>query len=116
LKAYALSPSLFKFVLEYDIRRVEANQENLKLNVTHPLLVYADDINISRASVHTVKKIAKALVVATNETDIEVNAKKTTYMIMSQNQNGGRSHKIYIENSSSERVEQCKNLGTTLNN
>ena len=34
LKRYALSPSLFKFVLEYDIRRVEANQENLKLNVT----------------------------------------------------------------------------------
>jgi len=80
------------------------------------LLVYPDDVNIPGGSVHTVKKIAKALVVATKEIDIEANAEKTTYMIMSQDQNGGRSHRIYIENSSSERVEQCKNLGTTLNN
>jgi hypothetical protein len=116
LKGYSLSPSLFKFVLEYDIRRVEANQENLKLNVTHQLLVCAEDVNMSGGSVHTVKKIAKALVVATKEIGIEVKAEKTTYVIMSQDQNGGRSHRIYTENSSSEGVEQCKNLGTTLNN
>jgi hypothetical protein len=89
LKGYALSPSLFKFVLEYDIRRVEANQENLKLNVTHQLSVYDDNVYISGGSVHTVKKIAKVLVVATKEICIEVNAEKTTYVIMSQDQNGG---------------------------
>jgi hypothetical protein len=34
------------FVLKYAIRRVQANQDGVKLNGTRPLLVYADDVNI----------------------------------------------------------------------
>jgi hypothetical protein len=55
----------------------------LKLNGTHKLLVYADDVNILGGSVHTVKKNAEALVAASNETGLEVNADNTMYMIMS---------------------------------
>ena len=63
----ALSPLLFNFALEYDIRRVQVNQGGLKLNGTHQLLAYADDVNILGRSVDTVKKNAEALVVAIKE-------------------------------------------------
>ena len=47
---------------------------------------------------------------------LEVNANKTNYMVMSQDQNAGRSHNMRIENRSFERVEKFKYLGTTLTN
>ena len=51
----ALSPLLFNFALEYAIKKIQVNQEGLKLNGTHQLLAYADDVNILGGIVHTVK-------------------------------------------------------------
>ena len=55
----ALSPLFFNFALEYAVRRVQVNQDSLKLNVTHQLLAYADDVNILGGSIHTLKKTQK---------------------------------------------------------
>jgi hypothetical protein len=60
----------------------------LKLNGTHQFLLYADDVNILGGSVRTVRGKAEALVVASNENGLEVNADKTNYMGMSRDQNG----------------------------
>jgi hypothetical protein len=112
----ALSPLLFNFALEYAIWRVQVNQDGLKLNGTHQLLAYADDVNILGGSAHTVKENAEALEVATKEIGLEINADRTKYMIMSRDQNAGRSYCLKIDNSSIERVEEFKYLGTTLTN
>ena len=57
----ALSPMLFNFALDYAIRRVQLNRDGLKLNGTHQLLAYADDVNILGGSIHTLKENAEAL-------------------------------------------------------
>jgi len=111
----ALSPFIFNFALEYAIRRVQVNQAGFKLNGTYQLLVHAVD-NILGGSTHTIKKNAETLVVASKETGLEVNPVKTMYMVMSRDQNAGRSHYIKTDNSSFERVEDFRYLGTTLTN
>ena len=112
----ALSRLLFNFALDYAIRRVQVNQDGLELNGTHQLLAYADDVIILGGRVHAVRENAEALVVVTKEIGLEVNADKTKYMIMSRDQNAGRSHSMKIDNSSIERVEEFKYLVPTLTN
>ena len=84
-----LSPLHFNFALEYAIRRVQVNQDGSKLNGTHQLPAYANDVNILGGSVDTVKKNAEALVAATKETGLEVNAHKTKYMTVSRDHDAG---------------------------
>jgi hypothetical protein len=45
-----------------------------------------------------------------------VDADKTKYMVMSREQNAGRSHNTKIDNSFFERVEEFKCLGITSTN
>jgi hypothetical protein len=40
-----LSPLLYNFASQHANRRVQANQDGLKLNNTHQLLVYADNVH-----------------------------------------------------------------------
>ena len=70
----ALSPLLFSSALEYTIKRVQVIQDGLKLNGTHQLLVYADYVNIVGGSVHAIKESTEALVVASKEIGLKVNA------------------------------------------
>jgi hypothetical protein len=48
----------------------------LKLNDTHQLLVYADNVNILGGRIHNVKKNTEALILASKESGLEVNSNK----------------------------------------
>jgi len=98
------------------IRRVQVNQDGLKLNGTYQLLANADYVNILGGSIHTLKENAEALVAAIRESGLEVSADKTKYMVMSRDQNAGRIHSVRIDNVTFERVEEFRYLGKTLTN
>ena len=78
-------------------------------------MVYADDIILGR-SVRNIEKNTEALLVASKEIGLEVNADKTEYMVMSRYQNAGRSHNMKTDNSSFGKAEEFRYLGTTLTN
>ena len=116
---YVVTPSKYQHInptlLVLDAsRRVQVKQDGLKLNGAHQVLAYADDVNILEGGTHTLQENAEALVAAIRETGLEVSADKTKYMVMSRDQNAGRNHSVRIDNSTFERVEEFKYLGTTL--
>ena len=84
------------------------------MNVTHQLLVYADDVDILGRSVHTTQKNTDALVTASKKIGLEVNADKTKYMVMYGDQKVATNHNIKAGNKISEMVEQFQYLGTIL--
>jgi len=90
-------------------------REGLKLNCARQLLVYADGVTILGVGMRTAKLNTGTVVVASKETEIEASADKTKCMVMSRDQNAGRSHNIKTDNSSIERVEEFKYLGNNLN-
>ena len=56
------------------------------------------------------------LVPATRDIGLEVSSGKTKYVVMSRDQNAGRIDSVRMDNSTFERVEEFKYLGTTLTN
>jgi hypothetical protein len=75
-KGDALSPLLFNFAIEYAIRKVQENRARLKLNGTHQLLAYADDVNVLGDNIDTINKNTQALIDASKEVCLEVNVEK----------------------------------------
>ena len=69
--------------------------------------------DILEESIHNIKKIRKVLIIASKDTDLDVKAKKTKYMVMSRDHNAGQNNNIKIRNESFEAMEQFKYLGKT---
>ena len=114
LKQGVLSPLFFNFAIKYAIRRVHVNQDGLKLDGTHQIVVYAVDIYILGGSVHTIKENTETLVVASKKIGLDVNDDKTKYMATSRDQNAGQRHIIKTDNISLEMAEEFKYWGTTV--
>jgi hypothetical protein len=88
----------------------------LKLNGTLRLLVYADEVNLLGDNIDTRKKNTKILTDANKKVRLEVNTKKTKYMLLPHHQNAGQNHDTKRANKCFENVAQFKYLGTTLTN
>jgi hypothetical protein len=91
-------------------------QAGLKLNGTNHLLTYADDVNLLGDDVDTINKNTQTLIDASKEVGLEVNVKKTKYMLVSRDQNAGQNQEIKIGNRSFVNVSQFKYLGMTVTN
>jgi phosphosulfolactate synthase (CoM biosynthesis protein A) len=70
--------------------KVQESQVGLKLNGTHQLLAYADDVNLLEDNIDTTKKSTETLIIASNEFGLEINVQKTKHMLLSRQQNVGK--------------------------
>jgi len=68
------------------------------------------------ASIYTIKENTEASVFVSIEIGLELNDKKTKYVVMSRDQHAVQNRNIYIGNKSFEGVEHLKYLGTSLMN
>jgi hypothetical protein len=55
----------------------------LKLNGTHQLLAYPDNVNLLGDNINTIKKNTETLIGASKEVGLEINVEKTKYMLLS---------------------------------
>ena len=100
---------LFDLLIEYAIKGVQVNEEGLKLNCTYQLVVYAD---VLLGSVRTIQKNTEALVVTINEIGLEVNvnAERTSYVVISRYENAGQERTVKSNNKPFERAEHFRYL------
>jgi hypothetical protein len=87
-----------------------------KLNRTHEFLPYTDNANSLRDNIDTIKENTEILVDASKEIGLEINVKKSKFMLLSCLQNVGQNRDIKLANRSFENVSHFLYLGTTATN
>jgi hypothetical protein len=73
-------------------------------------------VNLLGDNIDTINKNTETLIDASKEVGLEVNVRKTKYMLVSHDQNVGQNRDIKIGNRSFENVSQFKYLVTTVTN
>jgi hypothetical protein len=76
---------------------VQENKVGPKLDGTHQLLAYADDMHLLGDNIDTTKKNTDTLIDASKGVGLEINVEKTKYMLLFQ-QNVGQNRDIKIAN------------------
>jgi hypothetical protein len=71
-------------------------------------LVCVDDSILLGNSVSAIKQNTGTLLEASRDVDLEINAEKTKYMIMSRHSNSGQNQNIRIANESFKNVAEFK--------
>jgi hypothetical protein len=89
------------------------------VNATHQLLVYTEDVKMLGENTNTRKKNTAALLKASREVGLEVNAmktKNTKHIVVSHHQNVGQNHNLLIHNKSCKSVAKFKYFQTRVTN
>jgi hypothetical protein len=88
----------------------------LKLNWTHQVLAYADDVNLLGDNIDTIRENTETLNDANKEVGLEINVEKINFLLLARHQNAGPNHDIKRANRLYENVSEFKYLETTVTN
>jgi hypothetical protein len=67
-------------------------------------------MNLLGDNIDTIKRITQTLIDTSKEVGLEINTKKTKYVLLSRHQNAGQNHDIRIANRCFENVVQFRYL------
>jgi hypothetical protein len=105
----------FNIALECDIKKVQENQVGLKLNGTHHLLAYVEDVNLLGDYIETINRNRETLTNASKEVGLEVNIQIAKYMF-SHHKNASQNPDMKGATRTFENVTQFRYLRTTITN
>jgi len=82
----------------YAMRKVQANQQRLKWNMTHQLLVSADGVDLLGKDIDTIKKNTEVLLFISKHIGLEANTEKTMFFLYLVNRTQGKITTTKVDN------------------
>jgi hypothetical protein len=74
------------------MRNVQSNEQGVKWNLTHQLLVSADGVDLLGKGIDTIKKNTEVLLFISKRVSLEANTEKTKCLFISCKQNTRQNH------------------------